>query len=1242
MRDMGQGSHMKTRLFSLAMVGVMIGVPAWGQVTGADYRAGSFAGWDARFDTPVGGVLLDDPNGCDPNPMLTITITTDAYGGETTWELRAVGAEDPLVTGGPYLGYTTYVVQQCLLMDECYEFRIFDSYGDGMHAPGGYRLKYNDLIVASTLGIGWSGSDEKVEDIGPFGVCEPGVGACCVEGECVETDLGTYNECRLQGGVWIEGETCETVQCPPPPACPDGAVLGQPPYDADDSWIAGRSEVSQGQRRLENFTGQTSPVTEVHWWGLFGTQDAHGWYECADDPNNPDSQEFRIGLWHDDGGQPGPLLVSYEITAQATLLDLPYPPFSDGLILFTAVLPQPCPLSDGWISIEGMGSDDCWFLWMNSPDGDGVSYLDTGTLQPRFRNLSLCLLSEYEPVYGSCCEETTGTCTDNVETINCVGIGLRFTPNVACADLSPECGDVAGACCFADGECLVVHETMCAALDPADCNCDGAVDFDDIDYFVAALGGETGWSSFYASHHGGSLPTCPFENGDVNRDGSVDFDDIDPFVLRIGAPPLMRVWLGRNTTCDECPCLVDCPSGAEAEDEPCMAQLNEGCAVDPPAFDVVACGDVICGTLGSDAGSGQVDTDWYAITLTADTNLTLSLLGQPDPISVGVAVRDVTGDPNCLFITDTFDPIATTTDCEPTSVTTCLPPGTHYINVSTPFDPAQPCPLAYVLEVDCAPCVLPVGACCVMTGDCVADQTESDCAVIGGVWLEGETCGACPMPDPGSHCWMPREIDVATDLPYDDPNATTCGWFNWHSDTCLGDFDEGQDVVYRLTVTESAYVEITLNPQETAFTGMLLTTSCPPGETCLASFKSAGTAPYSLGCLQLMPGEYYLVIDSIDVAGDPNDCIASYDLSITDCTPPVGRCCIGPMGEECVDNLPEFDCLTLYGGEWTEGLDCSTPCPIPVAETCAEATAISGASYLATFDNDESTADGPHGSCDAHTSSGPMQNDVWFAWTAAESDVRVFVTVTPTDYDAIVAVRDGCVSLQELACADGGSVDDVEVLDFAAAAGITYYIQVGDSGSFEGGGMTQIELTTAYVEGACCFDGGVCEVMTPAACILEGGEYVEDGTGCIPNPCAVYCDASGGCDEYIGRVEVGTIDWTSGCDGYGDFTAQSTTMQRGTGYGITVTLTDGYLEDQCAVWVDWNQDAEFDEEEKVTLTASHPAFFPFTGTITPPTDAALGETRLRIRLTYDETPVPCGVTEYGEAEDYTVEVVGSK
>jgi hypothetical protein len=57
---------------------------------------------------------------------------------------------------------------------------------------------------------------------------------------------------------------------------------------------------------------------------------------------------------------------------------------------------------------------------------------------------------------------------------------------------------------------------------PGDMNCDGHVNFDDIDAFVIALTGQAAYETAY--------PDCAWLNGDCDDDGAVTFDDIDCFV----------------------------------------------------------------------------------------------------------------------------------------------------------------------------------------------------------------------------------------------------------------------------------------------------------------------------------------------------------------------------------------------------------------------------------------------------------------------------------------------------------------------------------------------------------------------------------------------------------------------------------------------------------------------------------------------------------------------------------------
>ncbi len=61
-----------------------------------------------------------------------------------------------------------------------------------------------------------------------------------------------------------------------------------------------------------------------------------------------------------------------------------------------------------------------------------------------------------------------------------------------------------------------------------DLNCDGAVNFADINPFVMALSNPSGYEQAH--------PTCNINLADINGDGHVDFADINPFVALLTQP----------------------------------------------------------------------------------------------------------------------------------------------------------------------------------------------------------------------------------------------------------------------------------------------------------------------------------------------------------------------------------------------------------------------------------------------------------------------------------------------------------------------------------------------------------------------------------------------------------------------------------------------------------------------------------------------------------------------------------
>ncbi len=146
-------------------------------------------------------------------------------------------------------------------------------------------------------------------------------------------------------------------------------------------------------------------------------------------------------------------------------------------------------------------------------------------------------------------------------------------------------------------------------------------------------------------------------------------------------------------------------------------------------------------------------------------------------------------------------------------------------------------------------------------------------------------------------------------------------------------------------------------------------------------------------------------------------------------------------------------------------------------------------------------------------------------------------------------------------------------------------------------------------------------------------------------PCTASASHSQGCDEYIENVSLNTINKTSGCNNYSDYTATSTTLAKGQSYTLTLTpFASGqsggaYNNDEIAAWIDWNNDGDYSDAGEqigyVIVAAGWSSVFNFT----VPNTATLGSLKLRTRLSFqpDDGPIsPCGVTIWGEVEDYTV------
>lgn len=155
----------------------------------------------------------------------------------------------------------------------------------------------------------------------------------------------------------------------------------------------------------------------------------------------------------------------------------------------------------------------------------------------------------------------------------------------------------------------------------------------------------------------------------------------------------------------------------------------------------------------------------------------------------------------------------------------------------------------------------------------------------------------------------------------------------------------------------------------------------------------------------------------------------------------------------------------------------------------------------------------------------------------------------------------------------------------------------------------------------------------------------------VVGPCAAAgnsdCSSATG-NEYIAQVVLNTIDNSTGCSDYSDYTAMSTTLAKSSSYDVSVipAISGGaspgaYTNDEIAVWIDFNGDNDFDDAGEDVGYVLVSGTISTTFTFTVPASAVTGDVIMRTRISYnpDDGPIdPCGTTLWGEVEDYTITI----
>lgn len=140
----------------------------------------------------------------------------------------------------------------------------------------------------------------------------------------------------------------------------------------------------------------------------------------------------------------------------------------------------------------------------------------------------------------------------------------------------------------------------------------------------------------------------------------------------------------------------------------------------------------------------------------------------------------------------------------------------------------------------------------------------------------------------------------------------------------------------------------------------------------------------------------------------------------------------------------------------------------------------------------------------------------------------------------------------------------------------------------------------------------------------------------------VYCGSTGQnvSYEWISELQVGAFQRPSGAQTYTNFTAD--TIELSAGIAHPVSITPGYgnavYPEHYRIWIDLNRNGSFSDPGEEVFSAG-PVSNTVTGNIQVDAANLPFTTRMRVSMNYDGFSSPCDTFQYGEVEDYSVQIV---
>lgn len=277
----------------------------------------------------------------------------------------------------------------------------------------------------------------------------------------------------------------------------------------------------------------------------------------------------------------------------------------------------------------------------------------------------------------------------------------------------------------------------------------------------------------------------------------------------------------------------------------------------------------------------------------------------------------------------------------------------------------------------------------------------------------------------------------------------------------------------------------------------------------------------------------------------------------------------------------------------------------------------------------------------------PFIFDNLLACTQYEFQFEDLCSDTTSGYSASVFFQtDGCCEApKEIYLTDLTDTSATVTWEFVLAANSYNLLLNSPAGPMVFEGLTEtgfslenLEPCTEYsvqIQTVC--DTGATEFGLALAFTTAGCGACTDIPYCLSN-------SENATEEWIANVTIGDINNTTGSDnGYGDYTGISTDLVSFQAYNVSLTPGfDGFsFPEWFKIWIDFNQDGDFDDPGEEAFDAGSTSQAVVNGTLIVPGSAVPGLTRMRVVMKWNGEPEgPCVEDfDYGEVEDYCVNII---